>query len=124
MGIERTKGVQSMKVSDKNIERAKWVVLFKNFLEENGEDVGLIASNAINLPAVAENGEEYEIEITIKIPNTTEDDNYISKREQYAIKCNEKIQKGIEAKEKKERKIAADEKRRMEKQMLKVKKEE
>ena len=97
-----------------NTERAKWVQKLFAYLEAEGEDVGMIASNVVNLPTVAEDGTEYEIEITVKIPKSTEDNDCFAKRQGYAIRLAEKAEKAKEAEAKKQRKIEADQKRRAE----------
>lgn len=105
-----------MKVSTQNAERSKWCKKLMDFLEESGEDVGFISSNVFNLPTTTEEGEEYEIEITVKIPKVTDDgDDYFSKRESYRIKVEEKAQKEAEKAKAKAKKIAKDKKAREEK---------
>ena len=101
-----------MKVSVQNAERRKWCKTLMDFLIEKGEDVDFIASNVFNFPAVTEEGEEYEIEITVKIPKSAEDDDCYAKRQSFRMKEDEKAEKAKEKAEAKAKKIAKDKKAR------------
>ena len=97
-----------MKNTEKYVERERWCTLLKEFLESRGEDVGYIASNVLNLPTITADGEEYEIEITVKIPNFSEDDNYFSKRQGYEMRLEKRAKEKEEARVAKEKKKAKD----------------
>lgn len=97
-----------MKNTEKYAERSRWCSLLKEFLESKGEDVGYIASNVLNLPTVTADGEEYEIEITVKIPNVSEDDDCFSKRQAYEMHLAEQAEKKEQARVAKEKKKAKD----------------
>lgn len=90
--------------------RKEMAALIKQFLIERNEDVDYMASNILNLPATTPDGEEFEFEIKISIPETTEDNDCYAKRESYRLLCKarkereEKKQKEKEAKIKKTKK--------------------
>lgn len=94
-----------MKNTTANAVRAKYLEIVRAAFAE--EDVGIIASNAINFPIVTDDGEEGWVEITIKIPKEYGDEGF-DKREEYRLKCEEREAKAKEAAEKKARKIERD----------------
>lgn len=94
-----------MKIVVANEIRSKYLDIITKALAE--EDVGMIASNAINLPFVTEDGEEGWVEITVKVPKEAGDEGY-GKREEYAMKCSEREAKAKEKAEAKARKIERD----------------
>jgi hypothetical protein len=96
-----------MKIVVANEVRTKYLDLITKALAD--EDVGMIASNAINFPIVTEEGEEGWVEITVKIPKSKDEgDEGYSKREEYQMKCAERDAKAKEKAEAKARKIARD----------------
>lgn len=106
-----------MKLSNANAIRTRIVRdLFDKF--SNVEDCGFIASNSFNFPVV-EDGEEGWVEIVVKVTKDGGDDGY-AKRDEYEMKCSEKVEKAKAAAEKKAKKIAKDkadrEKRKAEKE--------
>jgi hypothetical protein len=103
-----------MKLANANKIRADFVAKFFQFLTEQGEDVGQIESNALNLPVVSDDGEEGWVEIFVKVPKGTKDEEYdgYGRREDYRIATEEKAEKARIASEKKAAKIAADQARR------------
>ena len=70
-----------MTLKEKDTIRAQYLDRIADLFKD--EDIGKIASNKVNFPAVF-NGEEYWLEITVAIPK--EDDGY-EKREEYQLKC-------------------------------------
>ena len=99
-----------MKLSNSNAIRA---ALIKSLMEQfnaAGEDVGQIASNIFNFPVVAEDGEEGWVEIAVKVPKGTKDEEYdgYGRREQYSLDCEEKAAKKAE-----KEKAAAEKRRRL-----------
>lgn len=106
-----------MKLNNANTLRSTTLEALTTFFTEQGEDVGAIASNVLNFPVVTEDGEEGWIEIAVKVPKGTKDEEYdgYGRREQYAIDLKEKAEKKAKAAEAKAKKIAKDKKRREEK---------
>lgn len=101
-----------MKLANANAIRAKVIESLLSVYE--GEDVGMIASNIFNFPVVADDGEEGWVEVVVKVPKGTKDEEYdgYSRREQYELDCKEKAEKKAEAEKKKAAKIAKDKARR------------
>lgn len=99
-----------LKLALANEVRARVIGEVYRFLSDNGEDVGMIASNAVNMPAVVQD-EECFIEITVKVVGDSADDCY-QKRADYTAKCAERAAKKAEReKAAAERKAKADAKR-------------
>lgn len=92
--------------------RLKWTKEFLNFLNEKGEDVGLIKDNVFNFPTLDSEGNEKEIEVTIKVPKGSTKDNepydLYGLREEYKLK--KELMQAKKAKKEKEKqaKIARD----------------
>ena len=104
-----------MKLSNANAIRASYVEnLLCHLRDYCNEDCGMIASNSFNFPIVAEDGEEGWIEVVVKVPKGTKDEEYdgYGRREQYEIDLKEKAEKKAEAEKKKAAKIAKDKARR------------
>ena len=103
-----------MKLANSNTIRAQYVKIFSDFLADKGEDIGLTASNTINFPIVAEDGEEGWVEIIVKVPKGTKDEEYdgYGRREQYDIDLKARADKKAKAAEAKAKKIAKDKARR------------
>ena len=87
------------------------------YFVEAGEDCGMIASNMFNFPIVKD-GEEGWVEIVVKVPKGTKDEEYdgYARREEYEMKKKEKAEKKAEAEKKKAEKIAKDKARRAKKE--------
>ena len=102
-----------MKLKNANEIRRK---VIKSLLEDvfTREDVGLITSNTLNFPVVADDGEEGWVEIVVKVPKGTKDEEYdgYARREQYKITLKEKAEKEKKRAEEKTKKIERDKKRR------------
>lgn len=103
-----------MKLANANSVRFNYISLLYSFFEEKGEDVGLIASNTFNFPVVAEDGEEGWVEVVVKVPKGTKDEDYdgYGRRQQYKLDLLEKAEKKAKAEEAKAKKIAKDKARR------------
>ena len=103
-----------MKLANANSLRAQFVRTLSDFFTDKGEDVGLIASNTFNFPVVAEDGEEGWVEIVVKVPKGTKDEEYdgYGRRESYLLDLQEKAEKKAKAEEAKAKKIAKDKARR------------
>lgn len=98
-----------MKLANANTIRTQVI----NFLFgelSNTEDCGMIASNSFNFPVVAEDGEEGWVEIVVKVPKGTKDEEYdgYGRRQQYELDLKEKAEKKAKAEETKAKKIAKD----------------
>ena len=103
-----------MKVTNAKIIREKYVSqLFEVFREE--EDVNRISSGSIAFPVVADDGEEGWVEIVVKIPKWSDDDDGYSKAREYEIACADKAEREKEKAEAKATKIAEKEKKKKEK---------
>ena len=94
-----------MKTATANKVRARVIEAIMAYFVEAEEDCGMIASNSFNFP-ICEDGEEGWVEVVVKIPKDTgDDDDGYSKREDYAMKCEAKVAKQAEKERKaKERK--------------------
>lgn len=102
-----------MKLANANAIRTRIVrELFDRFSDV--EDCGFIASNTFNFPVVAEDGEEGWVEIVVKVPKGTKDEEYdgYGRRESYLLDLQEKAEKKAKAEEAKTKKIAKDKARR------------
>lgn len=97
-----------MKLAIANALRSQYLGKLSEYLTANGEDVALIASNIINLPIVTEDGEEGWIEISVKVPKGTKDEEYdgYARRDDYTMKCEEKAEKQAKKEAEKAKKIA------------------
>lgn len=73
-----------MKVSEANTIRATYLKKIEEMLTNEGEDIGKIASNAINIMATTSEGEECMVEFYVKIPKDSEDS--LAKRREYLDK--------------------------------------
>ena len=94
-----------MKLANANSIRAKYLEALMSAL--GAEDIGQIASNSFNFPVVAEDGEEGWVEVIIKVPKEGGDEGF-DKREEYKLKCAEKVEKARANAEKKTKKIERD----------------
>ena len=103
-----------MKLANANAIRARIIRALDDYFDKCGEDVGMIASNSFNFPVVAEDGEEGWVEVVVKVPKGTKDEEYdgYGRREQYELDLKEKAEKKAEAEKKKAAKIAKDKTRR------------
>ena len=82
-----------MKTATANKVRAKVIEAIMAYFVEAEEDCGMIASNSFNFP-ICEDGEEGWVEVVVKIPKDTgDDDDGYSKREDYAMKCEAMVAK-------------------------------
>lgn len=61
-----------------------------------GEDVGQIASNAVNFPVVGSDGSEAWVEVTVKVTKDGGDDGYL-KRDEYLAKVAEAAERKAKA---------------------------
>ena len=80
-----------MKLINANAARARYIEKVMGFLAAEGEDIGLIASNACNLPIV-EDGEEGVLEVVVKVVKKPYDE-CMQEREDYIAKCAEQAEK-------------------------------
>ena len=97
-----------MTLKNSNALRAKFTAEILAFLAANGEDAAQIGANVVNFPVVGEDGEEGFVEIVVRVPKETADDDGFAKRTEYAQKVAEKAAKAQAAAERKAKKIAAD----------------
>ncbi len=91
--------------------RLKYMEVVRDSLTQMDEDVLTVASNKMALPVVDEDGNEYFIEITVKVPNGSRDgtpydgyelaEEYESKQRMKAEKLAEKKAKLAKKKEEK-----------------------
>lgn len=82
-----------MKTSNAAIFRETNIVALTDFFTERGEDVKRTATGSIAFPVVADDGEEGWIEVVVKVPKWTDDDDGYSKAAEYAQKVAEKAEK-------------------------------
>lgn len=103
-----------MKLVNANAIRARIVRALNDYFDKCGEDIGMIASNTLNFPVVAEDGEEGWVEIVVKVPKGTKDEEYdgYGRRQQYELDLEEKAEKKAKAEAAKAKKIAKDKARR------------
>lgn len=101
-----------MTTKNANSIRARWADTLLSALSEMGEDAAFIASGTLNFPVVADDGEEGFVEIVVKIPKETPDDDGYAKREAYTLHLSEKAAKKAEADKKKAEKMERDRKAR------------
>ncbi len=104
-----------MKLANANAIRAGVIEnLFTHLKDYCEEDCGMIASNSFNFPVVAADGEEGWVEIVVKVPKGTKDEEYdgYGRRQQYDLDLKEKAEKKVKAEEAKAKKIAKDKARR------------
>lgn len=83
-----------MKLALANLVREYFTRLLYVALEEKGEDVGMIASNSFNFPAVYDS-EECFVEVVVKVVKKEADECY-QERADYIAKCEEKKAKAAE----------------------------
>lgn len=95
-----------MTLKNANAVRAEFTSKLMQFLSEQNEDCGMIASNSFNLPVVVD-GEEGWIEIVVKVPKDEGDEGFL-KREDYTMSCKEKAAKAAEKEKAKAAKIERD----------------
>lgn len=104
-----------MKLANANAIRAGVIEnLFSHLSDYCEEDCGMIASNTFNFPVVADDGEEGWVEVVVKVPKGTKDEEYdgYGRRQQYELDLKEKAEKKAKAEEAKTKKIAKDKARR------------
>lgn len=107
------KELMSMTKTQLNNElRSKWTKLLFDFLESKGEDVGLIKDNVFNFPVLDSEGNEKEIEITVKVPKGSTKDNepydLYGLRQEFELKKEQTRIKNEKRAKEKEAKIARD----------------
>lgn len=104
-----------MKLANANAIRASVVEnLFNHLKDYCEEDCGMIASNIFNFPVVADDGEEGWVEVTVKVPKGTKDEEYdgYGRREEYRIASQERAEKNAKREADKAAKIAKAEARK------------
>ena len=86
-----------MKNSNKNNIRNAYLSKIVGLLKDAGEDIGYIASNKINMPAVDEEGNEEWVTVTVSVPlgegRGKEPYDGYGERESYDLKEKEKAEK-------------------------------
>lgn len=103
-----------MKLANANAIRAGVIEnLFAHLKDYCEEDCGMIASNSFNFPVVADDGEEGWVEIVVKVPKGSKDEEYdgyalredfVKKTQEAAEKKAERARVAAEKKAKKEKK--------------------
>ena len=83
-----------MKLALANAVRTEVINRLFKFLEEAGEDVGMVNSNTLNFPTVYED-EECFVEVVAKVVKKDSDECY-QEREDYKLKLLEKAEKKAE----------------------------
>lgn len=99
-----------MKLAFANAVRTAIIQKLFTFMENEGEDVGMITSNSFNFPYVYE-GEECFVEVVAKVVKKDSDDCYM-KRDEFIMKEAEKVEKKAKAEAEKAKKIAKDKAKR------------
>ena len=106
--------------------RTNYIDIIARALREMGEDVGMSASNEINVPIVLPDMTEDWIVIKVSVPTGSRDgdayDGY-AMRDEYAQKCADKAEKAKAAAEAKAKKAARDAKMREQKAAAKAARE-
>lgn len=97
-----------MKLATANAIRAKYMEILATYMGSLGEDVADIGSNIFNFPIVADDGEECWVEVSVKVPKGTKDEEYdgYARRDEYTMKCEEKAEKQAKKEAEKAKKIA------------------
>ena len=103
-----------MKKVNADVMRAKVLAVIINLFDEMGEDLGVISSGALNFPVVADDGEEGWVEVHVKIPKGTKDEDYdgYGRRKDYQILVAERAEKAKAKADAKAKKMARDKARR------------
>lgn len=83
-----------MKLALANAVRAEIVENLFNFMMEQGEDCGMVASNSFNFPVVRE-GEEGFVEVVVKVVKKDSDECF-QERADHVMKQKEKAAKAAE----------------------------
>ena len=109
-----------MKTSNAAIFRETNIVTLTDFFAERGEDVKRTATGSIAFPVVADDGEEGWIEVVVKVPKWTDDDDGYSKAAEYAQKIAEKAEKAEAREAERKRKEAEREAKKAEKERKKA----
>lgn len=99
-----------MKLTLANAVRTAIIQKLYAYMEAEGEDVGMIASNSFNFPMVYD-GEECFVEVVAKVVKKDSDECYMM-REDYTMKEAEKVEKKAKAEAEKAKKIAKDQAKR------------
>lgn len=99
----------------KDVLRNEYVEVIRKALGDLGEDVLQVKSNELSIPVVGQDGNEYYVNFTVKVPNGSRDgdayDGY-AEAEDYELKEKVKREKREAAAKKKAEKIAKDKARR------------
>lgn len=99
-----------MKLTLANAVRSAIIQKLYAYMEAEGEDVGMIASNSFNFPMVYD-GEECFVEVVAKVVKKDSDECYMM-REDFTMKEAEKVEKKAKAEAEKAKKIAKDQAKR------------
>lgn len=99
-----------MKLALANAVRTAIIQKLYAYMEAEGEDVGMIASNSFNFPMVYD-GEECFVEVVAKVVKKDSDECYMM-REDFTMKEAEKVEKKAKAEAEKAKKIAKDQAKR------------
>lgn len=99
-----------MKLTLANAVRTAIIQKLYAYMEAEGEDVGMIASNSFNFPMVYE-GEECFVEVVAKVVKKDSDECYMM-REDFTMKEAEKVEKKAKAEAEKAKKIAKEQAKR------------
>lgn len=99
-----------MKKVNGDIIREKYVNALAELL--SAEDVMRTGTGSVAFPVVADDGEEGWVEVVVKIPKWTDDDDGYAKAEEYRIAAEEKKEKAEEKARAKAEKIAKDKAKR------------
>lgn len=112
-----------MKTVNANLLRETYITNISDFFTNNSEDVHRTGSNSIAFPVVSADGEEGWIEVVVKVPKWTEDDDGYSRASDYSAKVEEKKEKAI-AKEAERKRKEEERKRKAEEKEAKKKAKE
>lgn len=99
-----------MKKVNGDIIREKYVGTLAELL--SAEDVMRTGTGSVAFPVVADDGEEGWVEVVVKIPKWTDDDDGYAKAEEYRLAVDEKKAKAEEKAKAKAEKIAKDKAKR------------
>lgn len=112
-----------MKTINAKIFRESNVSALTEYFMARGEDVKRTAAGSIAFPVVAEDGEEGWLEIVVKVPKWTEEDDGYSRAEEYAAKVIEQEERATAREAERKRKEEERKRKAAEKEAKKAEKE-
>ncbi len=114
-----------MAINGKELKRIEYMNLVRKALEDNGEQVLEIASNAYAFPIVDKDGNDLFIRVKVEIPKGSKDEPFdgYAMEEDYRLKQAEKAEKEKKKAAEKAKKVERDKKQRELSAKIKAEKE-